>query len=191
MPDSQDITRVLARLREGETEAQSELYRLAYAELHRRAHHQRRSGPASETFSTTVLVHEAFLKLAGSSSCDWEDRGHFFRVAGRAMRQILIDQARRRMAEKRGGGAPVLDIDGLDLGADTDAERLLALDEALSRLEEENERLAQVVELRFFGGLSVEETAAVMDVSERTVKRDWRVARAFLHGELAEGSSTD
>jgi RNA polymerase sigma factor (TIGR02999 family) len=189
--DEQDITLILARVRAGDPAAQSDLFRVAYEELHRRAHFQRGSNPASDTISTTVLVHEAFLKLAGSSSSDWEDRRHFYRVAGRAMRQILIDQARRRLAKKRGDGAPVLDIDDVNVSVESDAARLLSLDEALSRLQEENERLAQVVELRFFSGLSVEETASVMGVSDRTVKRDWRLARAFLHAELDEERGSD
>lgn len=180
----QPITLVLERMKEGDPDAREELFQIAYDELHRRAHFQRRSGPSSETLSTTVLVHEAFLKLAGSTSTDWESRGHFYRVAGRAMRQILIDQARRRLAKKRGEGSVDLDVDAMEVGVETDAERLLALDQALSRLEKEDARLAQVVELRFFSGLSVEETAASMGVSERTVKRDWRLARAFLHSQL-------
>lgn len=184
MGEEHDITLVLARMRDGDPDAQQQLFQIAYDELHRRAHFQRRSGPASDTVSTTVLVHEAFLKLSGAASTDWESRGHFYRVAGRAMRQILIDQARRRLAKKRGEGVPDLDVDALEVGVQTDAEQLLALDEALSRLGEENARLAQVVELRFFSGLSVEETAAATGVSARTVKRDWRLARAFLHGEL-------
>lgn len=185
MAEEQDVTLVLARMKDGDPAAKQELFRIAYDELHRRAHFQRSSNPASETVNTTVLVHEAYLKLAGSGSTDWESRGHFYRVAGRAMRQILIDQARRRLAKKRGEGGVNLDVDALEVGVDTDAEKLLALDQALSRLEGENARLAEVVELRFFSGLSVEETAAAMGVSERTVKRDWRLARAFLHGELA------
>ena len=191
MGEEQDITLVLARMKDGDPDAAQHLFQIAYDELHRRAHFQRLSGPASETVNTTVLVHEAFLKLAGSASTDWESRGHFYRVAGRAMRQILIDQARRRLAKKRGEGTPDLDVDALEVGVQTDAVQLLALDEALSRLEEENARLAQVVELRFFSGLSVPETAAAMGSSERTVKRDWRLARAFLHGELEDRTGAD
>ena len=107
------------------------------------------------------------------------------------MRQILIDQARRRLAKKRGDGQPLLDVDALELGVAADATRLLALDEALSRLEKENPRLAQVVELRFFSGLSIDETAEAAGISARTVKRDWRLARAFLHGELDESTEPD
>jgi RNA polymerase sigma factor (TIGR02999 family) len=191
LAEAKDITRILAQVRAGDPDARDELFRIAYDELHRRAHFQRRSGPASETLNTTVLVHEAFLKLAGSTAASWDDRGHFYRVAARAMRQILIDQARRRLAKKRGEGAPVLDVDDFQVGVAVDASRLVALDEALSRLQQENRRLAEVVELRFFSGLSVDETASAMGVSERTVKRDWRLARAYLHGQLEEQSDPD
>ena len=191
MGEDQDITLVLARMRDGDPEAKQQLFRIAYDELHRRAHFQRRTNPASETINTTALVHEAYLKLAGSAADDWESRRHFYRVAGRAMRQILIDQARRRLAKKRGDGQPLLDVDALELGVAADATRLLALDEALSRLEKENPRLAQVVELRFFSGLSIDETAEAAGISARTVKRDWRLARAFLHGELDESTEPD
>ena len=161
-----------------------QLFEMVYADLKRRAHFQ--LAGASPTLNTTALVHEAYLKLAGSSKQDWQDRQHFFRVAARAMRQILIDRARKQLSQKRGGGARAVDLDQLELGADSAAEKVVALDEALSRLGEQNARLAQVVELRFFGGLSVDETATTLEVSERTVKRDWRLARAFLQQALSD-----
>ncbi len=186
MGDEQEFTVLLGRIGSGDQRAWDALFRIAYDELRRRAHFQRRDAPASETVGTTVLVHETFLKLAGAARPQWDDRRHFFRVAARAMRQILLDQARRRVAQKRGGGEFALDIDELQVGVETDQNQLVALDQALSRLEAENPRLAEVVELRFFAGLSVDETAAALGVSERTVKRDWRLARAFLHSELDE-----
>ncbi len=179
-----DVTQLLAAIRGGDRSSFEPLFRLVYEELYRRAHFQRRDGPATPTLNTTALVHEAYLKLAGAGNPDWEDRRHFFRVAARAMRQILVDAARRRAAGKRGGGGPVLDLDAAEIGADTQADEILALEEALSRLEGMNPRLARVVELRFFAGLTVEETAEAMETSERTVKRDWRLARAFLHQAL-------
>ncbi|MEZ4416569.1 MAG: sigma-70 family RNA polymerase sigma factor [Gemmatimonadota bacterium] len=186
MTEGPEITRILERVRDGDAQARDELFQLVYDELHRRAHFQLRQNPSSPTVHTTVLVHEAYLKLAGGSGMAFEDRGHLYRVAGRAMRQILLDQARRRLAQKRGGGARPVDLDAVQVGVDEDAPRLVALDEALSRLQGHNPRLSQVVELRFFAGLSVEETAEALGCSERTVKRDWRLARAFLHGELGD-----
>ena len=181
------ITQLLGAVRRGDPGSLDQLFDVVYEDLKRSAHLKLRG--AGATLNTTALVHEAYVKLAASSRLDWEDRAHFFRVAARAMRQILIDRARAHLAEKRGGGAPVTDLDRLQIaasGPDAAAETLLSLNDALSRLGEQNERLAQVVELRFFGGLSVEETAQTLDVSDRTVKRDWRLARAFLHEALSD-----
>ena len=160
------------------------LFEVVYEDLKRRAHAQL-SG-ATQTLDTTALVHEAYLKLSGSTQPDWADRQHFFRVAARAMRHIVIDRARSRLTAKRGGGQAPLDLDRVEIGADSAAEQMVALDDALSRLAGQDPRLAAVVELRFFGGLTVEETARSLDISERTVKRDWRLARAFLHDMLSE-----
>ncbi len=179
-----DVTRLLGAIRAGDPASFEALFRVVYDELHRRAHFELRDGPSAPTLSTTALVHEAYLKLTGTSDPDWENRRHFFRVAARAMRQIVVDAARRRMADKRGGGEAALDLDALEVGVESRADEFVALEEALSRLEDMNPRLGQVVELRFFAGLSVEETAEAMETSERTVKRDWRLARAFLHGAL-------
>jgi RNA polymerase sigma factor (TIGR02999 family) len=134
--------------------------------------------------NTTALVHEAFLRLPGQSGLSLQDRRHFFSVAAIAMRQIVIDHARRRTALKRGGGVRHVDLEDTELAVDDRAEELLALDGALSRLSQLDERLGRVVELRVFGGLSVEETAEVLDVDPRTVKRDWRKARAILYAAL-------
>lgn len=188
------ITELLGEVRNGDGASLNRLFELVYADLKQRARYRIAESPS--TLDTTGLVHEAYVKLASASNPDWQDRGHFYRVAARAMRQILIDRARGRVAAKRGGpSARMVDIDDVQLAgaaSDTAAETLMALDEALSRLAQQSERLAKVVELRFFGGLSVEETARVLDVSDRTVKRDWRLARAFLHDavgpEHQEGS---
>jgi RNA polymerase sigma factor (TIGR02999 family) len=183
MPSDGDITGLLAALREGDRAALDRLFPLVYRELHDRAHGQLARHRPGDTLSTTALVHEAYLKLTDSAHQTYQDRVHFFAVASRAMRQILVDYARRRMAVKRGGAPPVT-LDP-ELAADPGRpEELVALDEALGRLEALDERLARTVEMRFFGGLSVEETAAALGVSPRTVKRDWRKARAVLYQDI-------
>lgn len=179
MPGESDITSLLAALRDGDRSAMDRLFPLVYREFHGRAHQQLARRRPGETLSTTALVHETYLKLAGSSRHAYEDRLHFFAVASRAMRQILVDYARRNAAEKRGSGRAItLEPDAI--GNPDRSDELLALDEALEQLQELDPRLVQTVELRFFGGLSVEETADTLGVSPRTVKRDWQRARAFL-----------
>lgn len=175
-----DITALLTALRDGDRGALDRLFPLVYRELHDRAHHQLARHRPGDTLSTTALVHEAYLKLTDSAHQTYQDRVHFFAVASRAMRQILVDYARRSMAAKRSGGHPV-SMDPDAIGDPGRAEELLALDEALAQLEGLDERLARIVELRFFGGLSVEETSDALSISPRTVKRDWRKARAFLY----------
>ncbi len=177
-----EITRLLVALREGRSEALEELLPLIYGEL--RVIARRRLGGGA-TLSATELVHEAYLRLFEQTGLALNDRRHFFAVAALAMRQILVDRARRRGALKRGGGLRRLDLDAAEIPAEDQAELVLSLDEALRRLKEVDERLTRVVELRFFGGLSVEETAEVLDVDPRTVKRDWRKARALLYQSLA------
>ena len=177
-PDD-DITELLAALSTGDRTAMDRLLPLVYNELHDRAHRQLSRQRPGETLSTTALVHEAYLKLSGSRQQSYQNRIHFFAVASRAMRQILVDYARRNLAGKRNGGVAV-SLDPELIGSPDRSDELLALDEALAELERVDERLATIVELRFFGGLSVEETAEVQGISPRTVKRDWRKARAFL-----------
>jgi RNA polymerase sigma factor (TIGR02999 family) len=183
------VTHLIAAVRAGETDAMDRLFEVVYEDLKHRANAQ--LGGSPRTLDTTALVHEAYLKLSGSARPDWADAQHFFRVAARAMRQVVIDRARSRLTVKRGGGQALLDLDRIEVGADSAAEQMVALDDALSRLARQDARLAAVVELRFFGGLSVEETARSLDVSGRTVKRDWRLARAFLHGVLTEEGGHD
>jgi RNA polymerase sigma factor (TIGR02999 family) len=178
----EDVTRLLASHREGDGEALNRLFPLVYGELRALAHRQLgRAGRG--TLHTTAVVHEAYLRLAGPGLAA-EDRGHFFNLAARAMRQILIDHARRHLARKRGGGAPHLLLDDNDVAVEARAEELIDLDAALDRLGRLDDRLNRVVELRFFAGLSVDETAEVLGVAARTVKRDWQKARAFLFDEL-------
>jgi RNA polymerase sigma factor (TIGR02999 family) len=155
-----------------------------YKELHKLAKlHMTRQQPG-HTLQTTAVIHEAFLRLVGRSDTDWEGRTHFFAVAAKAMRHVLVDHARTRRAAKRGGQ---IRIEQLDEGADVGVARrgeLIALDDALTSLAAHYPRQAEVVELRYFGGLSVEETAAALELSPETVARDWRFARAFLRSEL-------
>jgi RNA polymerase sigma factor (TIGR02999 family) len=175
-----EITGLLAELRTGERDALDRVFTLVYEELHARAKRELRQQAAGQTLSATVLVHEFYLKLSDSAELQLKDRRHFFALAARAMRQIVVDHARRALAQKRGGGARAVTFDVPEAQPAVDAADLVALDRALTELTELDERLAQTVELRFFAGLSVEETAEAMDVSPRTVKRDWRKARAFL-----------
>lgn len=185
--DESEITELLRALSAGDEAALDELFEVVYQELRRLAHGQRRRWRGEETLNTTALVHEAYLKLSAGRQPRWQDRGHFFAVACKAMRQILIDRARRSHAEKRGGERRRKTLSSAELPAIPPAAKaeLLALDEALDRLEALDSRQAKVVECRFFGGLGVEETAEAVGVSTATVKRDWRAARAWLYRELA------
>ncbi len=185
--DSSDITDLLRVARAGDREALEAVFTRVYGELRELAHWVRR-GRAGETLSTTVLVHEAYLKLVPGAGLDVRDRRHFFAVAARAMRQVLVDAARRAGAAKRGGGAPLITLNAAADVAAMRPERLLALDEALARLAQLDERQSRVIEYRFFAGLSVEEVAQVLGVSAPTVKRDWRVARAWILTELEAAS---
>jgi RNA polymerase sigma factor (TIGR02999 family) len=190
MSDDHEITRLLRAFHEGDRSAFDRLFEIVYEDLRRRAHYQLRESGGG-TLVTTALVHEAYLKLAGAGEPDWESRRHFYRVAARAMRQIVIDHARKRKAEKRGGSRRQLDFERVSVPVHDASEQLVALDEALSKLEQESPRAAQVVELTYFGGLSVEEAADVFGASPRTVKRLRQFGRAFLHDELASGESPD
>ncbi|MDH3227531.1 MAG: sigma-70 family RNA polymerase sigma factor [Thermoleophilia bacterium] len=181
---SVDITRLLGEWRAGDREAANRLFRLVYRELHALAHRQLARRVPGDSLVTTALVHEAYLKLVDRRRASFNDRGHFFAVAARAMRQILVDQARKRSSQKRGGGLHRIDLDEQKVPLAERAAEVVALDEALTRLEVIEPRLGRVVELRYFGGLSVEETAEALDLSPPTVKRDWRKARLLLHREL-------
>lgn len=181
-----EITHLLHELRGGRREALDQLLPLVYGELRSLAR-RRLGGAGPATLGTTELVHEVFLKLFDREALSLNDRRHFFAVVAVAMRQIVVDHARRRAAHKRGGGLRRLDLEDADLAVDDHAEEILSLDEALVRLKDVDERLARVVELRFFAGLTVEETAEVLEVDPRTVKRDWRKARMLLLESLGGG----
>jgi RNA polymerase sigma factor (TIGR02999 family) len=184
-----EITSLLAAARQGDGSATHRLMALVYDELRAMARRQLRFRRSGQTITTTALVHEAYLKLVDQNGVTWQDRSHFFSVAALAMRHILVDSARRRVAKKRGGEDMRITLDEFRLsGEETDAEaravEVLAVDRALTSLAALNERLSQLVELRFFAGMTEEETAQVMGTSERTVRRDWRKARAFLFQAL-------
>ena len=151
------------------------------------ARHHLRVGNDAATLSTTELVHESFLKLRGGSSTDWQGRAHFFGAASRAMRQVLVDFARRRRAEKHGGGATRVSLNDGDAALQIELDEILALDAALDRLASMDERLRQIVELRFFGGFSEREVAELLGVTPRTIERNWLKARLFLLRELKPG----
>jgi RNA polymerase sigma factor (TIGR02999 family) len=188
----QPVTQLLAKWRDGDEAALAELTAVLYDQLRRLAQQHLRQERRDHTIQSTALVHEAFMLLANQQSVDWRSRGHFFALASRLMRRILVDHARARLASKRGGGAAVLSIDDLgDLEPVQDAEHtdedLSAIDQALTRLAEIDSRQAQIVEMRYFGGLSIPETGEALELSEATVKRDWMLARAWLRRELSRG----
>ena len=179
-----DVTALLRAARSGDPVAAEDLFGIVYGDLKRIARRQL-GGGSGNTLTTTALVHEAYLRLARPGNLELNDRTHFFAVAARAMRQILVDHARRRLAEKRGGGVLAFELDEGRVGAADDrAEVMVALDGALAKLEQVDERLARLVEWRFFGGMTFEEAAAGMALSDRTLKRDWKRAKAFLYREL-------
>lgn len=180
------ITQLLRDWSEGNQAALDELMPLVYDELRRQASRYLRKERQGHTLQTTALIHEAYLKLAGQNEIEWQNRSHFFAIASTAMRRILVDHARTRHREKRGGRAEDIPLDdALMIGAQQRNVDLVALDEALVRLERLDRRQAKVVELRFFSGLTNEETADVLGVSNATVRNDWAMAKAWLHGQIA------
>lgn len=183
-PSADEITLLLRDWQKGDSIAASKLMPLVYGELRRVAARRMRQERLGNTLQTTALVHEAYIKLLGQRNVPWEGRTHFFGVASHAMRQILVEHARKRDALKRGGGNKIYLSDVAEPEARNRDVNLLALDDALTRLETLDPKLGRIVELRFFAGLSVEETAEVLDVSPRTVKRDWSAARVWLHREI-------
>ncbi|MFZ5634960.1 MAG: sigma-70 family RNA polymerase sigma factor [Pseudomonadota bacterium] len=176
-----EITQLLRRHHHGDREAFDRMVPMVYAQLRAIAHRQlQRNGPRGPLLDTTSLVQEAYLQLVNEHDVDWRDRGHFFAICARAMRRIMVDDARRRLAAKRGGGAVEVTLEPDMVVAAHEPERLLAIDDALSRLADFNPRLAQLVECRYFAGMTEEETAEAMQSSLRTVQRDWMRARAWL-----------
>jgi RNA polymerase sigma factor (TIGR02999 family) len=199
----QPVTQLLAQWRDGDEGAFAELSALMYEELRQLAQRHLRRERSDHTIQKTALVNEAFVRLVGQQSVDWQSRAHFIGLASKLMRRVLVDYARARLADKRGGGAGVLSLDEMaapeaDEAPDTtptalqhlDAhtqEEVSAIDQALQRLEQIDARQAQIVEMRYFGGLTVEQTAEAVGISEATVKREWTLARAWLRRELGKG----
>ncbi len=178
------VTELLGALRRGEPEARDALFRIAYAELRRLADLQMQGQPEDHTLQPTALVHEAFLRLMGGVTTSWSDRSHFLAAAARAMRSILVDFARRRTSLKRGGDRPRIRLDETKLVGRHAEEEILDVHEALEKFRALDEQGYEVVQLRFFGGLTVTETAAVLGVAESTVYRAWEHARAWLYREI-------
>lgn len=178
------VTRLLVELREGNEAALQELTPIIYQELEQLAHAFLRRESRNATIQTTDLVHEAYLRLIEESHFNWENRAHFFAVAARAMRQFLIYYAKRKRAQKRGGDEARVTLDEGAVLAESKTAELLALDEALDRLSAFDQRMCRIVELRYFTGLTIEETARALAISPATVKREWQTARAWLYQEL-------
>lgn len=178
------VTELLLAYRDGDREAFDRMVPLLYDDLRKIAHWQLRRGRSTPTMGTTVLVHEIYLKMADQRKLDARDRGHFLAISAHAMRQVMADHARRRTAAKRGGDSDPIPLEDAPQLAETEARRLLDVDRALGRLAERSERMARVVECRFFAGYTEEETAEALGTSLRTVQRDWMKARAWLREEL-------
>jgi RNA polymerase sigma factor (TIGR02999 family) len=176
---------MLGELRAGKREVESRLMEAVYPELRRIAARYMRSERPGHTLQATALVNEAWLQLAGGTGVAWQNRTHFFAVAAQLMRRILVDYARQKKAAKREGGRQRIELSDTLVFSDDRLDEILFVDAALTRLAEWDPRQSKVVELRFFSGLTEEETAEILGVSPRTVKRDWRMARAWLHGELS------
>jgi len=191
LPPAHDVTQLLRAWSEGDRQALEKLTPLVYEELRRRARHYVARERPGHTIQTTALINEVYLRLVDFKGVTWQDRAHFLAVCARMMRRILTDLARARHFQKRGGDAQQISFDEQLFVSDTPSADLVALDDALTGLAGVDERKSQVVELRFFGGLSVQETAEVLKVSEETVKRDWRLAKMWLLREMSGGQPSD
>jgi RNA polymerase sigma-70 factor (ECF subfamily) len=178
------VTELLARARTGDALALANVFPLIYAELHRLARYQLRREPDGHTLSPTALLHEAYIRLIDYTRMEWAGRAHFLAVAATAMRRILVDHARSHRSVKRGGALRRVPLESAELPTEDRAELLIALDSALGRLKELDARQAQVVECRFFGGMTEEETAEALGVGLRTIKRDWAKARSWLYRDI-------
>jgi RNA polymerase sigma factor (TIGR02999 family) len=186
MGDDGEVTRVLAEIRRGEHDNVDPLLPIVYAELQRLARRQLRGERGDHTLQTSDLVHEAYLKLDALGHIQWKNRAQFFALAAQAMRRVLVDHAVRRQAAKRGGKRRRVPLDDATIVSDEQSDEVLALNDALFELEAIGGRLARIVECRYFAGLSIEATAEAMEISPATVKRDWTMARAWLHRKLGE-----
>ena len=184
--NSRPITNLLVELRKGNKDAEAQLIPLVYNELHRLARHYMRGEREGHTLQTSALVNEAYLRLMGEHGVDWKNRAHFFGVSAQIMRRILVDHARNRDAQKRGGDVQKISLENAFVYSDEQSWQVVAVHEALNKLVQWDSRQAQIVEMRFFGGLNVEETAEAMNVSPTTIKREFQLAKAWLYGELSK-----
>lgn len=193
MPDlsPQEVTQLLADWGNGDRSALDKLFPLVHAELRRIAQRQMKQERAGHTLQATALVNEAYLKLVGQQASPWQNRAHFFAVCAQVMRHILIDHARAHARDKRGGGALQVSLNEVALVAEDRGPFFLALDEALRLLETLDPQKGKIVELRYFGGLSIEETAEVLDISPRTVRREWQRSKAWLYRMISEGTEDE
>jgi RNA polymerase sigma-70 factor (ECF subfamily) len=183
---SHAITALLSELKKGNKAAEEKLIPLIYAELHRLARYYMRGEREGHTLQTSALVNEAYMRLAGKHNVDWQNRAHFFATAASIMRRILVDHARTRDAQKRGGSAEKVSLENAFVYTDGQSWQVVAVHEALNKLEKWDQRQCRIVELRFFAGLNVEETAEAMELSPTTVKREFQMAKAWLYGELTK-----
>lgn len=190
-PADADVTSLLNRLADGDLEAEAKLVPLVYEELRRLAASRLRRERPNHTLQATALVHEAYLKLADQRNVKWQNRAQFFAVASQAMRRILVDYARARQRNRRGGRQAQVALDEVCVVSRQPSDEMLAVDESLARLEKVDPRQARIVELRYFGGLTVEEIAELLGISGKTVTREWHVAKAWLYGDLKERSADE
>jgi RNA polymerase sigma factor (TIGR02999 family) len=187
MPPIREVTRILSAIEQGDPHAVGQLLPLIYDELRKLAAQKMAQEAPGQTLQATALVHEAYVRLVDADRAQhWNSRGHFFASAAEAMRRILVENARRKRRLRHGGGRKRLDVDAIDLAADVADERLLALDEAMTKLAVEEPTVAEVVKLRYFAGFTIEQTAEVLGISVRTANRHWAYARAWLHQQLEQ-----
>lgn len=186
-----EVTRILNSIADGSCESAEQILPLVYEELRRLARHKMAQEPAGHTLQPTALVHEAWLRIAGPNAGQWNSRNHFFCAAAEAMRRILVERARRKLAVKHGGGQVRLDLEGMEIPEEKDTEKLLGVHEALNELAAESPAQADVVKLRFFVGMSHAEIAQALGISEKTSKRYWNHAKAWLCQKIQESGSTD
>jgi RNA polymerase sigma factor (TIGR02999 family) len=179
-----EVTRILESIEQGQPKAADELLPLVYDELRKLAAHKMANQPPGQTLQATALVHEAYLRLIGNEPVQWNSRGHFFSAAAEAMRRILIERARKKSARKHGGGLQRVDLDQVDIALDTDDDLLLLLNDALEEFREKDPTAAELIKLRFFVGLPNHQAAHLLGVSDRTAKRSWAYARAWLYHRM-------
>lgn len=183
-----DVTRILNAIEQGDAKATDELLPLVYEELRLLAAQKLLHEPPGQTLQATALVHEAYIRLIGDEPQSWENRGHFFAAAAEAMRRILVDRARHKKSEKRGGLRRKLDMDPTEVASEDHSDKLITLDEALTRLADRDPEVAQLVKLRYFAGLTEDQAAEVLGISRRTATRYWSYARLWLYREIAQES---